>query len=79
MARAKGTSFGFWTLTFLVVANMVGAGIFTTSGFTLVSLGIPWLVISAWLVAGAIALCGAFSYAKLKEWCKDPDTSQFPL
>ena len=65
MARAKGKGFGFWTLTFLVVANMVGAGIFTTSGFTLVSLGNPWLVISAWLVAGAIALCGAFSYGLL--------------
>jgi APA family basic amino acid/polyamine antiporter len=44
---------------------MVGAGVFTTSGFTLVSLGDPWLVMLAWLVAGAIALCGAFSYGLL--------------
>jgi len=65
MCVAKGRGFGFWTLTFLVVANMVGAGIFTTSGFTLESLGDPWLVMLAWLVAGTIALCGAFSYGLL--------------
>ncbi|MDA7655560.1 amino acid permease [Akkermansiaceae bacterium] len=65
MRGANNRGFGFWTLTFLVVANMVGAGVFTTSGFTLVSLGDPWLVMLAWLVAGAIALCGAFSYGLL--------------
>ena len=65
MRGDNGRGFGFWTLTFLVVANMVGAGVFTTSGFTLVSLGDPWLVMLAWLVAGAIALCGAFSYGLL--------------
>ena len=54
--------FGFWTLTFLVVANMIGAGVFTTSGFTLASLGDPGLVLLAWLVGGLIALSGAFSY-----------------
>ncbi|MFT6863120.1 MAG: amino acid transporter [Akkermansiaceae bacterium] len=63
MARGKG--FGFWTLTFLVVANMIGAGVFTTSGFTLASLGDPKLVLLAWLVGGLVALCGAFSYGLL--------------
>ena len=65
MCVAKGRGFGFWTLTFLVVANMVGAGVFTTSGFTLESLSDPWFVMLAWLVAGIIALCGAFSYGLL--------------
>ena len=65
MCVAKGRGFGFWTLTFLVIANMVGAGDFTTSGFTLESLGDPWFVMLAWLVAGIIALCGAFSYGLL--------------
>ena len=65
MCVAKGRGFGFWTLTFLVIANMVGAGVFTTSGFTLESLGDPWFVMLAWLVAGIIALCGAFSYGLL--------------
>jgi len=65
MARIPGKGFGFWTLTFLVVANMIGAGVFTTSGFTLASLGDPWMVLLAWLVGGLVALCGAFSYGIL--------------
>jgi len=65
MAGAPAKGFGLWTLTFLVVANMIGAGVFTTSGFTLASLGDPRLVLWAWLVGGLIALCGAFSYGLL--------------
>jgi len=65
MAGAPAKGFGFWTLTFLVVANMIGAGVFTTSGFTLASLGEPRLVLFAWLVGGLIALSGAFSYGLL--------------
>jgi amino acid transporter len=65
MAAATAKGFGFWTLTFLVVANMLGAGVFTTSGFTLASLRSPWLVLVAWLVGGLIAICGAFSYGLL--------------
>ena len=57
--------FGVWTLTLLVIANMVGAGVFTTSGFTLQDLGSPRLVIAAWLVGGLIALAGAASYGQL--------------
>ncbi len=57
--------FGFWTLTFLVIANMVGAGLFTTSGFALGDLGSPSLVVAAWGVGGVIALMGAFSYGML--------------
>lgn len=56
---------GFWTLTFLVVANMIGAGVFTTSGFSIQSLGSPELVVWAWIFAGLIAMAGAFSYGQL--------------
>lgn len=63
MSKSKG--FGLWTLTFLVVANMVGAGVFTTSGFTLQSLGSPHLVLAAWAAGGVIALAGAVSYGQL--------------
>lgn len=64
--------FGFWTLTFLVIANMVGAGVFTTSGFTLQSLLSPDLVILAWFVGGLIAMAGAFSYGRLA--CAMPES-----
>jgi basic amino acid/polyamine antiporter, APA family len=49
----------------LVVANMVGVGVFTTSGFALQDLGDRRLVLVAWLLGGAIALCGALSYGAL--------------
>lgn len=57
--------FGAPTLTALVVANMIGAGVFTTSGFALADLGTPLRVIAAWAAGGAIALCGALSYGAL--------------
>jgi APA family basic amino acid/polyamine antiporter len=57
--------FGFWTLAFLVIANMIGAGVFTTSGFALADLGSPHLVVWAWFVGGLIALAGATSYGML--------------
>lgn len=59
------TGLGTWTLTFLVVANMVGAGVFTTSGFTLAAMQQPSYVVLAWAIGGAIALCGAYSYGLL--------------
>jgi APA family basic amino acid/polyamine antiporter len=44
---------------------MIGAGVFTTSGFALADLGTPGRVLLAWLVGGLIALCGASSYGAL--------------
>ena len=57
--------YGFYTLTFLVIANMIGAGVFTTSGFALADLHDPWIVILAWIVGGVIAIAGAISYGML--------------
>jgi APA family basic amino acid/polyamine antiporter len=53
------------TLVFLVVANMIGAGVFTTSGFAIGDLGTPLRVLAAWLVGGGLAVCGALSYGAL--------------
>ncbi len=49
----------------IVISSMVGAGIYTTSGYALADLGHPALVLAAWLVAGGIALCGAVGYGAL--------------
>lgn len=57
--------FGLWTLTFLVIANMIGAGVFTTSGFAMGDLHSPFWIVIAWVVAGLIAITGAISYGKL--------------
>lgn len=56
---------GLPTLAGLVVANMIGAGIFTTSGFALADLGTPGRVMSAWAIGGAIALIGVICYGAL--------------
>jgi APA family basic amino acid/polyamine antiporter len=44
---------------------MVGAGVFTTSGFLLADLGSPAWVMAAWAVGGVIAACGALCYGAL--------------
>lgn len=49
----------------LVVASMVGTGVFTTSGFLLGDLGSPMRVLAAWLVGGILAALGALSYGAL--------------
>lgn len=59
------SALGLWTLVALVIGNMIGAGVFTTSGFALADLGSPSLVLAAWLVGGVIAFCGAVSYGGL--------------
>ncbi|MCA9061507.1 MAG: amino acid permease [Planctomycetaceae bacterium] len=64
MSQGSGR-FGPVTLTCLVVAGMIGAGVFTTSGFTIAALGSPARVLAAWAIGGLIALCGAISYAGL--------------
>jgi basic amino acid/polyamine antiporter, APA family len=49
----------------LVVASMVGTGVFTITGALLVSLPSPALVLAAWMISGLLALCGAAVYAEL--------------
>jgi len=53
------------TATFIVVANMIGAGIFTTSGLMAAQLPGPGWILLCWLLGGLIALAGALSYAEL--------------
>lgn len=56
---------GFFSATILVVANMVGTGIFTTSGFIIKELRNPWTMLLCWLAGGIFALCGALCYGEL--------------
>ncbi|MDH7512478.1 MAG: amino acid permease [Clostridiales bacterium] len=56
---------GLFPLTNIVIANMIGAGIFTTSGLLMTGLKSPLLMLSLWAVGGLIALCGALSYGEL--------------
>jgi APA family basic amino acid/polyamine antiporter len=56
---------GLFPLTNIVVANMIGAGIFITSGLLMKDLGNPLVMLALWIAGGAIALCGALSYGEL--------------
>lgn len=56
---------GLFTAIAVVVANMVGTGIFTTSGFVLQAVGSPSALLLGWVVGGAFALCGALCYGEL--------------
>lgn len=49
----------------VVAASMIGAGVYTTSGFSLGDLGSPVYVIVAWAIGGLIAICGAICYGAL--------------
>ena len=56
---------GFVSATALVVSNMVGTGIFATTGFMAGDLGSAKLILLAWLAGAVFALCGALSYSEL--------------
>lgn len=49
----------------IVVANMVGTGVFTSLGFQLMTLQSGFALIMLWVVGGIVAVCGALSYAEL--------------
>ena len=56
---------GLFTATSVVIANMVGTGIFTTSGFVIQELGSPLAMLLCWVAGGVFALCGALCYGEL--------------
>ena len=56
---------GLFSATILVVANMIGTGIFTTSGFIMAELRAPRAMMACWGFGGIFALCGALCYGEL--------------
>jgi len=56
---------GWVTAMWLVVACMIGTGVFTSLGFQVVSIQNTWSIIALWVIGGALALIGAFTYAEL--------------
>lgn len=51
--------------TALVVASMIGTGVFTSLGFQLIDFSSGPVILALWAIGGLIALCGAVSYAEL--------------
>ncbi len=49
----------------LVVANMIGTGVFTSLGFQLLDIQSAPIILVLWFIGGVVALCGALCYAEL--------------
>src|SRR6202162_2650340 len=56
---------GIVSATALVISNMIGSGILTTTGFLAGDLGSVQLVLLIWAVGAVCALAGAFCYSEL--------------
>jgi len=59
------TTFTPRTATAIIIANMVGVGVFTTLGFQVAEIDSLFAVMMLWVIGGIAALCGALSYAEL--------------
>ena len=51
--------------TCLIVANVIGSGIYTTPGFLARDLGSPFAVLAIWILGAILAFAGALSYSEL--------------
>jgi APA family basic amino acid/polyamine antiporter len=49
----------------IVIANMIGAGVFTSLGYQAATIQSTFPLLMLWLVGGIVALCGALSYGEL--------------
>ncbi len=54
-----------YTAISIVIANMIGTGVFTSVGFQLGSVQNTWSILLLWIFGGIMALFGAFAYAEL--------------
>jgi APA family basic amino acid/polyamine antiporter len=56
---------GFITAFAIVIANIIGTGVFTSLGFQLVDIHPGFALVLLWIVGGIVALCGALCYSEL--------------
>jgi APA family basic amino acid/polyamine antiporter len=63
--QAQPHQINFRTGAAIVIANMVGTGVFTSLGFQVKDIQSGFALLMLWAVGGLIALCGAVSYGEL--------------
>src|SRR6201993_1915983 len=51
--------------TAIVVADMIGVGVFTSLGFQVKDIPSGFSILLLWVLGGVVALCGVFSYGEL--------------
>jgi APA family basic amino acid/polyamine antiporter len=65
MDQSKLVKIGFGTAISLVIANMIGTGVFTSLGFQVMSIQSPFAILMLWVTGGVLALCGALTYGEI--------------
>ena len=60
-----GSTVSVAVATAIVVADMVGVGVFTSLGFQVKDIPSGFAILALWTVGGIVALCGVFSYSEL--------------
>src|ERR1700681_1628098 len=61
----SGSTVSVFVATAIVVADMVGVGVFTSLGFQVKDIPSGFSILMLWVVGGVVALCGVFSYSEL--------------
>src|ERR1700730_18821011 len=61
----RGTTVSVIVATAIVVADMVGVGVFTSLGFQVKDIPSGFSILLLWTVGGIVAMCGVFSYGEL--------------
>lgn len=61
----KGPGVSVLVATAIVVADMIGVGVFTSLGFQVKDIPSGFSILLLWTVGGIVALCGVFSYSEL--------------
>jgi basic amino acid/polyamine antiporter, APA family len=64
-SRAPRRTIGFVTASSIVIANIIGTGIFTSLGFQLADIQSGFPLLMLWIIGGITALCGALCYGEL--------------
>jgi len=63
--RAPRGTVGFFTACGIVIANIIGTGVFTSLGFQVADIHSGFALLMLWIVGGIAALCGALCYGEL--------------
>src|SRR3954462_12951297 len=63
-----GSSVSVLVAVSIVVADMVGVGVFTSLGFQVKDIPTGFSILLLWTIGGVVALCGVFSYGEFAAW-----------
>jgi APA family basic amino acid/polyamine antiporter len=55
----------FNTAVSIVIANMIGTGVFTSLGFQVADMNSVFAILFLWVLGGIISLCGALTYGEI--------------